>query len=279
MGQGELLQHMTESFSVSELRSIAFDLGVDDEMLGGETKGDLARNLIRYLRRRDSLGELVVLCERLRPNVPWGELLGPPVSEPGPPSSPVITVLFLAADPTDAARLRLSAEVREIQEKLRLAHLRDLFRLEMRPALRVADLTQALLDTRPRIVHFAGHGTPGGEICLEDATGRSKPVSTESLVALFREFAASVECIVFNTCHATHQAAAVSQHIRSVVGMSRAIDDRAAIAFAVGFYQAVGAGRGYDEAVRLGRAQIQLEGLPDHTAPELYREGRLVSAV
>src|SRR6185436_3521793 len=36
-------------------------------------------------------------------------------------NSGVISILFLAADPTDASRLRLGEEFREIQEKLKLS--------------------------------------------------------------------------------------------------------------------------------------------------------------
>jgi len=59
------------------------------------------------------------------------------------------SVLFLSADPTDASRLRLSEELREIQEQLKLAKLRDRFTLEQRMSVRPADISQALLDIQP----------------------------------------------------------------------------------------------------------------------------------
>ena len=40
-----------------------------------------------------------------------------------------VSILFLAADPTDASRLRLGEEFREIQEKLKLAKFWNRFRL------------------------------------------------------------------------------------------------------------------------------------------------------
>ena len=42
-----------------------------------------------------------------------------------------VSILFLAADPSDESRLRLGAEFREIHEKLRLSRQRDHFRLEL----------------------------------------------------------------------------------------------------------------------------------------------------
>lgn len=70
----------------------------------------------------------------------------------------MISILFLAADPTDASRLRLGEELREIQEKLQLAKLREQFKLYQRMSVRPTDLSQALLDIQPEIVHFSGHG-------------------------------------------------------------------------------------------------------------------------
>src|SRR5512135_792194 len=47
------------------------------------------------------------------------------------PNTDRISILFLAADPTDASRLRLGEEFRVIQESLRRAAQRDRFRLEL----------------------------------------------------------------------------------------------------------------------------------------------------
>ena len=77
-------------------------------------------------------------------------------------SALVVTVLFLSADPTDASYLRLGTELREIQEKLQLAKQRERFELHQRMSVRPADISQALLDVEPGIVHFSGHGTTTG---------------------------------------------------------------------------------------------------------------------
>lgn len=59
-----------------------------------------------------------------------------------------------------------------------------------------------------------------------------------------------------------------------VIGMNQAIGDKAAIAFAVGFYQALGAGRTIEEAYKLGCVQIQLQGIPEHLTPVLLKNER-----
>lgn len=181
------------------------------------------------------------------------------------------TILFLAADPSDAARLRLGEEAREIQEKLQLATMRERFAFEQRWAVRPQDLSQALLDEKPQIVHFSGHGTSAGAICLEDQSGRTHPVERDALEALFELVAGHVQCVVLNACYSETQASAIGKHIPYVIGMSNAISDKAAIAFAVGFYQALGGGRSVDDAYKFGCVQIRLQGIPEHLTPVLIK--------
>ena len=47
--------------------------------------------------------------------------------------------------------------------------------------------------------------------------------------------------------------------------------DQAAVAFSVGFYQALGVGRSIEEAYRLGCVQITLQGIPEHLTPILLK--------
>ncbi len=181
----------------------------------------------------------------------------------------MISILFLAAEPTDTARLRLGEEVREIQERLQLAKARDNFTLYQRFSVRPADISQALLDLNPHIVHFAGHGTATGEICVEDRSGKMLAVQPDALAALFENFANQVDCVLLNACYSETQAQAIGVHINYVIGMNKDIGDKAAIAFAVGFYQALGAGRPIVEAYKLGCVQIRLQGISEHLTPVL----------
>lgn len=184
----------------------------------------------------------------------------------------MISILFLAADPTDASRLRLGEEAREIQEKLRLAKLRDDFEFQQRTSVRPTDISQALLDTNPQIVHFSGHGTSAGAICVEDNARQIHPIQPDALAALFEQFKTQVDCVVMNACYSEIQARAISHHIRFVIGMNQAIGDRAAIAFSIGFYQAIGAGRSVEEAYKLGCVQIRLHNIPEHLTPVLIKD-------
>lgn len=96
-----------------------------------------------------------------------------------------IKILFLAADPSDASRLRLQQECREIEQRLQLAKQRDKFLLSPRLSVRVGDITQALFDVEPQIVHFSGHGTSAGALCFENLLGQIQSVEPSALAAAF----------------------------------------------------------------------------------------------
>lgn len=50
------------------------------------------------------------------------------------------------------------------------------------------------------------------------------------------------------------------------------MEDASALAFAVGFYDAVGAGSDYESSFLHGRNAIELDGLPGHNLPVLLRD-------
>ena len=110
------------------------------------------------------------------------------------------------------------------------------------------------------------------KFAFEDGTGRLKLVSSEALADLFKLFSERVECVVLNACYSEFQAKAIVRHINYVVGMSKAIGDRAAIEFSVGFYTAIGAGESIEFAYQLGCNAIQLEGISEDLTPVLFRK-------
>lgn len=179
------------------------------------------------------------------------------------------TILILAANPTDTARLRLDEEIREIDNGLRMAKRRDQFNLAQRWAVRSEDMRRALLEVEPQIVHFCGHGYGNDGLAVENDSGKMQLVPTKALGNFFMLFKEHVECVVLNACYSEAQAVAISQHIPYVIGMSQAIGDRAAIEFAVGFYDALGAGRSYEDAYAFGCNAIALRGIRDDLIPAI----------
>ena len=143
--------------------------------------------------------------------------------------------------------------------------------------MRIADLRRKLLDHSPQIVHFSGHGTGVDGIVLENDKGESSPVPTRALADLFKLCAEHVDCVVLNACESDVQAKAISKHIPFVIGMDFSVSDDAALEFAVGFYDALGAGRSIQAAFELGRNAIALKGIPEDKTPKL-RTKKLTAA-
>ncbi|MDJ0615710.1 MAG: CHAT domain-containing protein [Calothrix sp. MO_192.B10] len=181
-----------------------------------------------------------------------------------------VKILFLAADPSDAARLRLGQESRDIGERLQLGKEGDKYQLEQRYSVRVGDITQSIFDLEPEIIHFSGHGTEKGELWFENELGKVQPVEADALAAMFELFATQVNCVVLNACYSEIQAQAIAEHIPFVIGMNDEIGDEAAINFAVGFYKALAANRSIEDAYKFGCVEIRLQGIPEHHKPVIH---------
>jgi AAA-like domain/CHAT domain len=178
-------------------------------------------------------------------------------------------ILLLSANPKQTSQLRLAEEMRDIREGLRLSENRDLFAINAAEALRPRDIRRAILTYKPHIIHFSGHGSAEEGLLFEDETGAVNFVDAEALAGLFALFANQVECVVLNACYSKYQATEIARYINYVVGMSQEIQDKAAIEFAVGFYDGLGAGEGYDFAYKLGCNAILMAGIKQNLIPEL----------
>lgn len=179
------------------------------------------------------------------------------------------TILVLAANPKNTPQLRLDQEVRDIDSGLERAQRRDEFILKQKWASRPQDVRRAMLDFKPNIVHFCGHGSGEEGIVFEDETGRAKLINADTLAGFFELFVNEVECVVLNACYSEVQAEAVAKHIPYVIGMKKAIGDTIAIEFSVAFYDALGAGESIEFAYRLACNAIQWTDSSQSLIPSL----------
>lgn len=183
-------------------------------------------------------------------------------------------ILILAANPKDTSRLRLDQEVRDITEGLKRSRYRDQFLPISKWAVRSRDLRRAILEEKPQIVHFSGHGEGEKGLCFEDQDGRSKWIAGSSLKSLFNLLAlkTNIECVVLNSCYSQTQAEAIAEGVPYVIGMTRAVSDRLAIEFAVGFYDALGDGESIEFAFRCGQTAMSLNGADRKDLPILIQK-------
>jgi esterase/lipase superfamily enzyme len=187
-------------------------------------------------------------------------------------SSPVMMlrrcdVLVLAANPQGTDPLKLQEEADLILASLQENLSGREYVVKIQEATRVEDLSKYLLQYRPIIVHFAGHGSSTGEIILENSQNQIQPVTPEALANLFAQIGTQIDCIVLNNCFSLEMADALAKHIPCAIGMSGKIDDRSAVAFSRAFYRGLAFGQGYYPAFELGRTEIQLSKLPDGNTP------------
>jgi hypothetical protein len=209
---------------------------------------------------------------------------------------PTQTILFLAANPSGTSQLALDREARAIHHELERSGHRDEFDFVTRWAVEPLDLLRELRKLHPTVVHFSGHGataasssapsdgaarrditggagsaarrTAGG-LYFQASDGSARLVSAGAIEQTFGAAGSSVRLVVLNACHSAPQAEALLAHVECVVGMTEAILDEAARAFAIGFYGGLGEREPIAAAVRQGKAAISLDGLPDAALPRL----------
>ena len=181
-----------------------------------------------------------------------------------------ITVLFLAANPTNTPQLRLDEEARAIQNKIRLSDYRESVRFESRWATRSSDILQAINETNPTIVHFSGHGTENGELVLLNPEGNEILVKKEAITLTMATASDTIRLVVFNACFSESQAENVVEYIDSAIGMSDSIGDEAACVFAAQLYSSIGFGKSLQNAFNQAITELMLEGIPEETTPKLY---------
>jgi CHAT domain len=183
-------------------------------------------------------------------------------------------ILILPANPKNTERLRLDEEVREIQAGLQRSKNRDKFEIIAGWGVRTNDLRRALLDYEPQIVHFCGYGNDSHGLALENNSGQLQLVNKDSLASLFSLFQGKIKCVFLNACYNEAQSGAIAQHVDYVIGTNQTISDRAATEFAVGFYDALAAGRSIEDAYKFGCVAIQLAGIPGSSIPVLKKRSR-----
>jgi CHAT domain len=195
------------------------------------------------------------------------------------------TILYLAASPLHQssrywedperpevlARLRVDKELEEIRTQLKLSRYGDRFRFEFRLAASAVEISRALAEHHPRIIHLSGHGDADGGIYVEDERGDGIPATPEGLARLLRLNADDAECVIVNACYSRRLAEAMRGYFDYTIGMRRRIGDQAAIVFSIGFYQGIAGGDTIPRAFERGCALVETDVryTAEHDIPEL----------
>ncbi|MGF1490358.1 MAG: alpha/beta hydrolase [Prochloraceae cyanobacterium] len=186
-------------------------------------------------------------------------------------------ILILAANPNGTDLLQLNEEADRIKKGLlegKNEKNGKTYSIKVEKAVWVKEISKYLLQYKPLVLHFSGHGSSSGEIILNNEVNEPIRISAETLGELLgivqKSLEGRLECVVLNACFSQEKADAIAEQVKCVVGMSKEIDDESAISFSEGFYRGLGFGQGYYEAFKLGVNAIKLSNLPDSEVPRFF---------
>ncbi len=169
-------------------------------------------------------------------------------------------ILFIAASPESQSVIRSDFEYSEIEKQIIASTYRDNFELKNVHAI-TDDKLMKVLDAKPEILHFAGHGIKDG-IYVQDGQNQPLLITTDALEFTFDddEYKKHLKTIIFNSCYSEYQAKALSKLGYEVIGFRinnrQKIEDRAAILFATGFYLGLGENADTKRACRNGKKKL-----------------------
>jgi hypothetical protein len=224
-----------------------------------------AARLDRYIEKHDdvSWSTLQMVC-RTHPFRLVAASWNIPVSCSPSETSEIPRLLFLRANPLDAQQgtLPIDHEIKKIKGVLKWR----VGEFEMRDegALEPHEILGYLLETRPHLLHFSGHGSNLGSLLLETADSTKvyvKPKQVASMIAEFR----TVQCVVLNACYSEVLADLLANHDTVVIGTNQAISDVVAASFSFGFYQALTFGESVASAFKLALRQIGMSKASDES--------------
>jgi hypothetical protein len=189
---------------------------------------------------------------------------------------PIINILVVFSNPHGTDTLRLHTEERVIRESVALSQYRKNISLTTCPAATIHDLSRALLNGTFQVIQISGHGSGSGLI-LENEQGGQYLVHEPTLAELFQEYSSSIQCVILNACYSISQGSLISLGIPYTIAMEDSLNDKAAIEFSRGFYDALGAGKSVDFAYREGRRRIKfaLPNTPASRLPRILLQGEI----
>lgn len=232
-----------------------------------------------------------LFSDRMKPIVRWLD-----VDEVTPTLAvePPLRILLVIAAPTDRPGLRVGEELFHLDSALAELTESGQVKTVRLDHASLESLDNALLQTRPHILHFIGHGdfvADEGLLVFEsDATpGASDTIAGRQLAVLLRNHLAYLRMVFLNSCMGATASrvdpfggvaqSLIRRGIPAVIAMQFPIPDKAALALSRHFYRYLAAGQPVDAALTSARAFLYARGYAvEWGAPALHMrapDGRL----
>lgn len=232
-----------------------------------------------------------LFSDRMKPIVRWLD-----VDEVTPTLAvePPLRILLVIASPTDRPGLRVGEELAHLDSALAELTASGQVKTVRLDHASLESLDNALLQTRPHILHFIGHGdfvaNEGLLVFESDATlGASDTIAGWQLAVLLRNHLAYLRLVFLNSCMGATASrvdpfggvaqSLIRRGVPAVIAMQFPIPDKAAVALSRHFYRYLAAGQPVDAALTSARAFLYARGYAvEWGAPALHMrapDGRL----
>ena len=185
-----------------------------------------------------------------------------------------LKILFVAASPIDEVRLQTDKEYREITDEMKRGTHRDNFTfLNPQLAVTITNLITAM-NENPNVIHFSGHGNIDG-ISITTNDNKSQFLSMKTMERIFKNKESIPRLILLNSCYSSEQAKHLSQ-FGYVIGNKCGVGDNAAISFAKGLYNGLGAGKKFTDAINDGLIVLEAECPDSQNIIEVWNKGEKI---
>jgi hypothetical protein len=177
-------------------------------------------------------------------------------------------ILMLQTASLRHGSLDTAEEHRQIQVAVNSAPHGKALEFDLAPSCRAEDLNNHLLRTKPSVLHFSGHCTPGAGLRFRTEDGTDAPISNQGLLSLVKE--ENITLALLNGCHTAELAQELAPIIGCAIGTDGTTMDGTAIAFAREFYRTIAYGLSIGQAFRRSCAAAETLGVPKEELPILY---------
>jgi hypothetical protein len=187
-------------------------------------------------------------------------------------ASEPLVILFLAADPSDAKRLRLLDERRTLDQIVQSAIIRNAFKVVDAPGCRIENISHALQRYGPTLLHFSAYSTPEGEFCFQNERGETAKVNDRAfanLLALAHED--GLKGAVLNAGYSDTDAQLLADATGCAVAMNGPLSNPDANTFTREFYRALGRGKTFDRAFKWAVAGARIDPHTNELRSRLFK--------
>lgn len=190
-----------------------------------------------------------------------------------PSFTPPLRILVMLPAPTDMTPLNTQGEMALFEHSFKAARESGLVQIHplMAGKVTLENFQQALLEHRPHLLHFVGHGTiqeKNASLVIESPQRTARLLPAAELTDLLRD--TPIRLAVLNACDTgsapnndavtSVAGSLVAAGMPAVVGTTRMVTDQAALLFTRELYRSFTAGYSLEAAVVEARKALSVEG-------------------